>query len=404
MKMELEFSAMWMVFLCICCSLMISYNRGIVEAAETLKNVEDLDIEQELKIINRPAVKIIKSIYGEEYGCVDFYKQPGFDHPSMMNHTFFHDKMRMSYPEGSTKHRREKLSKQHFGHLWENGLGCPIGTVPILRVTKVDLLRLKSLGGDSSNPRGSWNNTYEPMLSGNDHHFAVTRTKRKPKIYNGAAMRAAIFTPPIEPNQISSTRLHIQIGSEFIQAGWTVNPLLYQGVITRLFVFTNAGGHQCYHSRCPDGAGMILVRADMAPGIPLVAQNIKGIQAIDIAINKDQTSGNWGLYVSNELIGFWPASRFKESSGTGVEWGGEVYSPLSSPSPPMGNGRFPVGNPHYDSYIRDISIIDENYKEDNTVKNTESYTDNSHGYKVRDSTETWWKVGHLVVYGGPGKI
>lgn len=81
-----------------------------------------------------------------------------------------------------------------------------------------------------------------------------------------------------------------------------------------------------------------------------------------------------------------------------------MYSPLSSPSPPMGNGRFPVGNPHYDSYIRDISIIDGNYKTDNTVKNTESYTDNSRGYKVRDSTQTWWKVGHLVVYGGPGKI
>ncbi|WZY85430.1 hypothetical protein YC2023_031814 [Brassica napus] len=91
----------------------------------------------------------------------------------MMNHTFFHDKMRMSYPEGSTKHRREKLSKNHFGHLWENGVGCPVGTVLILRVTKTDLLRLKSLGGDSSNPRRSWNNTYEPMLSGNDHHVSV---------------------------------------------------------------------------------------------------------------------------------------------------------------------------------------------------------------------------------------
>ncbi|KAF8085892.1 hypothetical protein N665_0643s0021 [Sinapis alba] len=297
--------------------------------------------------------------------------------------------MRMPYLEGSTKHRREKLSKKHFGHLWENGVGCPIGTVPILRVTKADLLRLKSLGGDNSNPRGSWNNTYEPMLSGNDHHFAVTRTKRGPKLYNGAAMRVAIFTPPVEPNQISSTRLHVQIGSEFIQAGWTVNPLLYPGVITRLFVYTNAGGHQCYHSRCPDGAGMILVRADMAPGIPLDPQSIK---AIDIAITKDPTTGNWGLFVSNEEIGFWPSSRFKESSGTRVEWGGEVYSPLSSPSPPMGNGRFPVGNPHYDSYIRDISIIDGNYKTDNTVKNTESYTDNSRGYKVRDSTQTWWKV------------
>ncbi|CAF2130832.1 unnamed protein product [Brassica napus] len=43
-----------------CYSLMISYIRGIVEAAETLKGVEDLDIEQERKIINRPAVKIIK--------------------------------------------------------------------------------------------------------------------------------------------------------------------------------------------------------------------------------------------------------------------------------------------------------------------------------------------------------
>ncbi|CDY63256.1 BnaA03g58650D [Brassica napus] len=108
---------------------------------------------------------------------------------------------------------------------------------------------------------------------------------------------------------------------------------------------------------------MILVRADMAPGIPFDPQYIK---AIDIAITK--VTGNWGLNVLNEEIGFWPSSRFKESSGTGVEWGGEVYSPLSSPSPPMGNGRFPVGNPHYDSYIRDISIIDKNYKADNTTR------------------------------------
>lgn len=40
---------------------------------------------------------------------------------------------------------------------------------------------------------------------------------------------------------------------------------------------------------------MILVRADMAPGIPLVAQNIKGIQAIDIAINK--VTFFWTQYV-----------------------------------------------------------------------------------------------------------
>ncbi|KAL0738815.1 hypothetical protein Bca4012_015025 [Brassica carinata] len=90
----------------------------------------------------------------------------------MMNHTFFHDKMRMSYPEGWNQQSigGRNLVKKQFRHLWENGVGCPICTVPILRITKVDLLKLKSLGGDNSNPRGSWNNTYEPMLSGNDDH------------------------------------------------------------------------------------------------------------------------------------------------------------------------------------------------------------------------------------------
>ncbi|CAA7060155.1 unnamed protein product [Microthlaspi erraticum] len=83
---------------------MMSPNCGIVKATETLKNVGDLDIEQKLKLINKPAVKIIKSIYGERYGCVDFYKQPGFDHSSMTtNHTSFNYKFAVVRTSGKLK-------------------------------------------------------------------------------------------------------------------------------------------------------------------------------------------------------------------------------------------------------------------------------------------------------------
>jgi len=81
-------------------------------------------------------------------------------------------------------------------------------------------------------------------------------------------------------------------------------------------------------------------------------------------------------------IGFWPTHRFKESFGTGVEWGGEVYSPAST-SPPMGNSHFPKGSPKIDSYVRLITTWDENYGLDMVVKNTERFSNSC--YKVKDA-------------------
>lgn len=78
----------------------------------------------------------------------------------------------MSYPEGS-KLQSQTLSTKKFGHFWENGIGCPNGTVPVLRVTKDDLFRMKSFGGENLNPQSSWNNTYEPMSAGSGYHVSV---------------------------------------------------------------------------------------------------------------------------------------------------------------------------------------------------------------------------------------
>ncbi|KAK1285925.1 hypothetical protein QJS10_CPB20g00479 [Acorus calamus] len=56
------------------------------------------EIDRMLKVLNKPAIKTIKSVDGDIIDCVDIYKQPAFDHPLLYNHTI---QMRPSaYPKG----------------------------------------------------------------------------------------------------------------------------------------------------------------------------------------------------------------------------------------------------------------------------------------------------------------
>ncbi|KAI8569410.1 hypothetical protein RHMOL_Rhmol02G0277000 [Rhododendron molle] len=57
-----------------------------------------LERENQLKVLNMPAVNTIQvyilivvflTEYGDKYDCVDFYNQPGFDHPLLNNHSFY---------------------------------------------------------------------------------------------------------------------------------------------------------------------------------------------------------------------------------------------------------------------------------------------------------------------------
>ncbi|RWR73616.1 hypothetical protein CKAN_00191200 [Cinnamomum micranthum f. kanehirae] len=47
----------------------------------------DLEMRRQLKHLNKPAVKSIKSEDGDIIDCVDIFKQPAFDHPLLKNHT-----------------------------------------------------------------------------------------------------------------------------------------------------------------------------------------------------------------------------------------------------------------------------------------------------------------------------
>ncbi|XP_043703778.1 uncharacterized protein LOC122653887 [Telopea speciosissima] len=126
-------------------SIILSYN-GVYGGGTTLTMEEgDVELERQLKRMNKPAVKSIKTDNGETYDCVDFYKQPTFDNPLLKNHI----------PEMSSSVQRETTKEAFSGaeqsDLRLDGGGCPLGTVPIRRTTKEDLIRWKSYSKPSGN-------------------------------------------------------------------------------------------------------------------------------------------------------------------------------------------------------------------------------------------------------------
>ncbi|VVB05292.1 unnamed protein product [Arabis nemorensis] len=89
-------------------------------------------------------------------------------------------------------------------------------------------------------------------------------------------MLISINDPKVKLPQYSSSRMHVQIGDDFIQMGWTVNPMLYSDSKPRFFMYTKAGEHKCYNSMCP--AGFISVRSDIPLG-HVLPTSIRGVNS-----------------------------------------------------------------------------------------------------------------------------
>ncbi|GAU31341.1 hypothetical protein TSUD_315510 [Trifolium subterraneum] len=86
-KYKVSMLLLW-VFFALCNLLVLK-----VEARAYSSSLET-EIEAKLKLLNKPAVKSIKSEDGDIIDCVDIYKQPAFDHPALKNHTIQEDLLR----------------------------------------------------------------------------------------------------------------------------------------------------------------------------------------------------------------------------------------------------------------------------------------------------------------------
>ncbi|XP_052733541.1 uncharacterized protein LOC108339077 [Vigna angularis] len=101
---------------------------------------EDLKLERK---VDKPSIKSIHMENGQIVDCIDIYKQPSFDHPLLKDHKL---QRKPNFQIASGKTRQKTLgTKPMFGLDKDE---CPMGTVPILRTTKDDLIREKSLLND----------------------------------------------------------------------------------------------------------------------------------------------------------------------------------------------------------------------------------------------------------------
>ncbi|XP_026459640.1 uncharacterized protein LOC113360336 [Papaver somniferum] len=196
-------------FLLLLACLILTYDVAILVEGRTAmggmsSEEEDLDLEAQLNSLNKPPVKTIQTSWGDLYDCIEFHKQPAFDHPLLKKY----------------KHsmREEMIVSKKSDTMPMSGVdGCPKGTVPIRRTSKEDLIRAKSLSVSSplssSNPR-----------PGVEYRAGVTYLKMG-EAFNGARGIVSVWNPKVNQDQFSSAEMALKSGPQeqtsAIKFGWT---------------------------------------------------------------------------------------------------------------------------------------------------------------------------------------
>ncbi|CAL5375843.1 unnamed protein product [Camellia sinensis] len=283
------------LFLCLC-SHLVGHN-GIEGDWRSLTKEEDLELEERLKHLNKPAVKTIQ------------------------------------FP---LHYLRDQVSANVSKplHIGLKGGGCPVGTVPIRRTTKEDLIREK-LASKIMTPADDTSGV--DILT-----YAIVETINGPNKYSGASAVLSVHQLDVVGKQYSAGRMMIQNGPDSLQVGWRVDPSL----------FGDARQSHCFNTNCP---GFVIVDTE----IPLGQVIGKVSVAMEIYILQDLANGNWWLGVANTNIGFWPKSILGgglANLASHAEWGGEVFSPPGTPKPAMGGGYFLIEDTRYDAFFMNIAL------------------------------------------------
>ncbi|CAL5189962.1 unnamed protein product [Lathyrus oleraceus] len=301
--------------------------------------MEDLEIEKELKLINKAPVKTIYTKFGYILDCIDINNQPSLDHPLLKNHKL------QKYPSFRTS-KKTSSTKAILGIQKDE---CPIGTVPIKRTTKDDLIRGKSY----------FNNGLNDHMHGN--HYAEVISGYFP-YYNAVHGTSSIYNVSVTNDQSSSSVMYVRNGPDstnYIGMGWHVAPELYNDYAPHVYIvrtndnFNNTG---CFNLLC---LGFVLTtHVNYVGGRITDSSTYEGdIFKMTLSITQDLETKNWWLNLQDEMLGYFPASLFSDLNYAGeVGWGGRTSTSLSSPSPPMGSGVFPDNVYNHASYFTHVSF------------------------------------------------
>ncbi|KAI3883549.1 hypothetical protein MKW92_044356 [Papaver armeniacum] len=314
---------------------------------------EDLQLEAQLKSLNKLPTKTIYAEWGDIYDCIEFHKQPAFDHPLVKRH--------------KTLISSESLPNKPNITLLVGIEGCPKGTVPIRRTTREDLIRAKSLSSPFSSSEAN---------GGIQYRAGFTLPKGGQKFHGGSGI-VNVWSPEpkVDADQFSSAEIALKAGPygqvNAIKFGWMVNPQLYGDNVTRGFAYwTGDGGHNtgCYNHLCP---GFVQVHPTVTPDLPFPKTSKYDSTQFDIKvdISLERETGRWWLTLQDrEKVGYWPNELFPLFKQGGVDyiyWGGRVKSGANGAIPPMCSGVYAGTHPKESCYFLELQYKDAN---DNYLK------------------------------------
>ncbi|KAL4281571.1 hypothetical protein GQ457_03G005340 [Hibiscus cannabinus] len=305
---------------------------------------ENLEMERQLKIINKPPIKSFKTDYGDILDCIDIYKQHAFDHPLLKDHKV----------QTRPKHVPKSTMESESPRLLPDNIKCPPGSVLIRRTTKEDLImanKMKTLG---------LNHATNPGVAPDANTAAVRYTKHN----FGARTTMNVWGPTTLPPQASFANLWLSSGPSeklnVIQAGWAVFPLFFHSHTTRLLTYWTGDGYNttgCFNYNCP---GFVQINRKISLGLVLDQLSVYNGTQRDIQISLIKNA-NWWLQLGNQFIGYWPQRLFSYMSdhADNAVWGGLVISPPNELSPAMGSGHFPKdGLQNKSAYFKNTQIWD----------------------------------------------
>ncbi|WVZ01002.1 hypothetical protein V8G54_027071 [Vigna mungo] len=377
---------------------------------------QKLEVQRQLKNLNRPPVRSIKSPDGDIIDCVHVLQQPALDHPDLKNHKIqmkpnFHPE---GHPFGESK---VSENSKPITQLWHQNGRCPKGTIPVRRTSKNDILRASSIQQFGKKKERSFPQPKpeKPLSdlsiqSGHEHAIAYVEGDK----YYGAKATINVWNPKVQqPYEFSLSQMWILAGSfgkdlNTIEAGWQVSRQLYGDNHTRLFTYWTSDAYKttgCYNLLC---SGFIQTSSDIALGASIspLSKYSSSQYYISILVWKDPKDGNWWMkYGSDHVMGYWPASLFSylSDSASMIQWGGEVVNTESDgqhTTTQMGSGHFPEEGFGKASYFKNIQIVDgDNKLRDPQALGTHSEQDSC--YNVRAGSARDW--GNYFYYGGPGR-
>ncbi|CAA7021816.1 unnamed protein product [Microthlaspi erraticum] len=359
-------------------------------------------VEAYLNSINKPSIKTIHSPDGDVIECVLSHLQPAFDHPQLRGQKPLDSPERPSRGNGTT-------DEESFNQLWsQSGESCPVGSIPMRRTTKSDVLRANSV-------RRFGRKLRKPIRrdsSGGGHEHAVVFVNGEQ--YYGAKASINVWAPRVtDAYEFSLSQIWLISGSfghdlNTIEAGWQVSPELYGDNYPRFFTYWTTDAYQatgCYNLLC---SGFVQTNNKIAIGAAISPRSSYNGRQFDIGLMiwKDPKHGHWWLELGNGLlVGYWPVFLFSHLRGHAsmVQFGGEVVNSRASGAhtgTQMGSGHFADEGFEKAAYFRNLQVVDW----DNNLlplNNLHVLADHPACYDIRQGKNNVW--GTYFYYGGPGR-